>query len=83
MFFYYRKNSEAFDKETRNDNIDITDVDVSADLFGKLREKRNEFQSIHLFCFPSDIVRQSFYGEFYCCKLNFVGLSHSKILNHF
>ena len=30
-----RKNSEAFDKETRNENIDITDVDASADLFGK------------------------------------------------
>lgn len=28
---------EAFDKETRNDNIDISDVDVSADLFGKIR----------------------------------------------
>jgi len=26
---------EAFDKETRNDNIDISDVDASADLFGK------------------------------------------------
>ncbi|CAF3446696.1 unnamed protein product [Rotaria socialis] len=27
------KNLEAFDKETRNDNIDISDVDASADLF--------------------------------------------------
>ncbi|CAF1621565.1 unnamed protein product, partial [Adineta ricciae] len=27
------KNSEAFYKETRNDNIDISDVDASADLF--------------------------------------------------
>lgn len=35
--FVYRKNMEAFDKETRNDNIDISDVDVSADLFGKIR----------------------------------------------
>jgi hypothetical protein len=35
MLFDCRKNLEAFDKETRNDNIDITDVDASADLFGK------------------------------------------------
>ncbi len=33
--FSWRKNLEAFDKETRNDNIDISDVDASADLFGK------------------------------------------------
>jgi hypothetical protein len=30
---------EAFDKETRNENIDVTDVDASADLFGKSRQK--------------------------------------------
>ncbi len=39
FFAYRRKNSEAFDKETRNDNIDITDVDASADLFGKWTRK--------------------------------------------
>ena len=35
VFVFFRKNLEAFDKETRNDNIDISDVDASADLFGK------------------------------------------------
>ncbi|CAF1037580.1 unnamed protein product [Rotaria sp. Silwood1] len=35
------KNSEAFDKETRNDNIDISDVDASADLFGMTKEVSN------------------------------------------
>lgn len=37
-----RKNTEAFDKETRNDNIDITDVDANADLFGKWRDNTYE-----------------------------------------
>ncbi len=56
--FNHRKNLEAFDKETRNDNIDISDVDASADLFGKSKRK------IFLYnIFPSCIVRQSFYGE--------------------
>ena len=53
-----RKNTEAFDKETRNDNIDITDVDANADLFGKLRD--NMYENDHC---PSNLVRQSFYGE--------------------
>ncbi|CAF1455669.1 unnamed protein product, partial [Adineta steineri] len=35
------KNSEAFYKETRNDNIDISDVDASADLFGMTKEVSN------------------------------------------
>ncbi|CAF1486854.1 unnamed protein product, partial [Rotaria sordida] len=35
------KNLEAFDKETRNDNIDISDVDASADLFGMTKEVSN------------------------------------------
>ncbi|CAF5179433.1 unnamed protein product, partial [Rotaria magnacalcarata] len=29
------KNAEAFYKETQNENIDISDIDSSADLFGK------------------------------------------------
>ncbi len=32
---FCRKNSEAFYKETQDENIDIGDVDASADLFGK------------------------------------------------
>jgi hypothetical protein len=36
-FLFCRKNSEAFYGETRKDNIDISDVDASADLFGKYR----------------------------------------------
>lgn len=57
-----RKNLDAFDKETRNDNIDISDVDASADLFGR------EMMFVYA-CFPftdvfrSCLVRQSFYGE--------------------
>lgn len=39
MIFFLRKNLEAFDKETRNENIDITDVDATADLFGKFKIK--------------------------------------------
>ncbi|UJR27296.1 hypothetical protein I4U23_008591 [Adineta vaga] len=35
------KNSEAFYKETRNENIDISDVDASADLFGMTKEVSN------------------------------------------
>ncbi|CAF3932032.1 unnamed protein product [Adineta steineri] len=35
------KNLEAFDKETQNDNIDISDVDASADLFGMTKEVSN------------------------------------------
>ena len=39
-----RKNSEAFDKETRNENIDITDIDASADLFGKCGRESQAFE---------------------------------------
>ena len=38
MLIFVRKNTEAFDKETRTDNIDISDVDANADLFGKYRK---------------------------------------------
>lgn len=58
MMFSSRKNTEAFDKETRNDNIDITDVDANADLFGKCSMNIDENDM-----YPSDLVRQSFYGE--------------------
>ncbi|CAF4127988.1 unnamed protein product, partial [Rotaria sp. Silwood2] len=35
------KNSEVFYKETQNENIDISDVDSSADLFGMTKEVSN------------------------------------------
>ncbi|CAF3542225.1 unnamed protein product [Rotaria sordida] len=35
------KNSEAFYKETQNENIDISDMDSSADLFGMTKEVSN------------------------------------------
>ncbi|CAM4961280.1 unnamed protein product [Rotaria socialis] len=35
------KNAEAFYKETQNENIDISDIDSSADLFGMTKEVSN------------------------------------------
>ena len=38
LFDFHSKNFETFDKEIRNDNIDISDVDTSADLFGEMKK---------------------------------------------
>lgn len=57
-----RKNLDAFDKETRNANMDITDVDASADLFGKPCSILHVI-IVWTLIFFSRPVRQSFYGE--------------------